>query len=179
MKSLKSPIDIPDPCLQATGLLLHFAPKQCLIKGHHTKLLNQLSFKYELNNFTRRKALNILSIDWEISNPIHWCPCSDSVSPLRPDPQPPQRKEKNHHHIENTRLIDKLIYKAAANLPMSSNSLGTPSSGRASSSNALSESLAYQIFQSYPQKQLSYTPNYIAMHNKQQQQFSIKITTRK
>lgn len=48
-----------------------------------------------------------LSIDCEMSKPIHWCPFSDSVSPLSPDPQPGKRireKKTYHHKFENNDL---------------------------------------------------------------------------
>ena len=35
-----------------------------------------------------KPKIYILSIDCEISKPIHWCPFSEKVSPLSPDLQP-------------------------------------------------------------------------------------------
>ena len=42
--------------------------------------------KLSLNK--KKKTLNLLSIEWEMSKPIHWCPFSVIVSPLSPDPHP-------------------------------------------------------------------------------------------
>lgn len=51
---------------------------------------------------------NILSIDGEMSRPIQWCPFSEIVSPLSPDPQPAQNVS-DHSKFQTTTKTS-LIY---------------------------------------------------------------------
>ena len=78
-----------------------------------------------------------------MSNPTHWCPFSDRVSPLSPDPQPTTTTKMHNLSIKadltNTNTNTNTKHK---HRPMSRSNLGTPSSGKARSSKALSDRFA-------------------------------------
>ena len=42
----------------------------------------------------QKQKMYIPSIEGEISKPIHWCPFSERVSPLSPDPQPKRESKQ-------------------------------------------------------------------------------------